>query len=145
MTTIAYRAGILAADSQGTDDDHGGRTKTTKIFKIRDCIAAFAGDVAEGHVFMKWLRKGKPEDEKPTFDKDEFEGVTLDANGLWFWDWNFIPVPLEDEFCAIGSGAAFAIGAMEAGASAIEAVEIAIRRDTGSGGKIVSYAVADLV
>ena len=53
-----------------------------------------------------------------------------DATGLWK-----SPILL-DRVYAIGSGSPFAFAAMDMGANAYKAVEMAAKRDTSTGGKI---------
>ena len=51
-----------------------------------------------------------------------------------------IHLPLKN-FLAIGSGADYALGALDRGADASDAVETAIRFDVSSGGKVESYFI----
>jgi len=53
----------------------------------------------------------------------------LNATGLWK-----LPVLLDRPY-AIGSGTSYAFAAMDMGASAVKAVEMAARRDTNTGGR----------
>lgn len=54
-----------------------------------------------------------------------------------------LPVELEPQIVAMGSGGDIAIGAMEFGATAMEAVACAIRRDAFSGGNIHHMKLGD--
>jgi ATP-dependent protease HslVU (ClpYQ) peptidase subunit len=52
-------------------------------------------------------------------------------------------MPLDGRSCdAIGSGEEYAIGAMDAGLSAKDAVKIACNRDIYSGGRIRTFKIA---
>lgn len=56
------------------------------------------------------------------WDDEEHEGM-----------WIVEVIPIRDHFAAIGSGAAYAYGALEAGRSPTDAVRIACRRDSACG------------
>ena len=52
------------------------------------------------------------------------------------WENGHGPLLLQEEFAATGSGKDIAFGAMHMGATAVEAVEAAIRWDASCGGKV---------
>ena len=52
--------------------------------------------------------------------------------------------PLEGEFHALGAGQPAALAAMHMGASAVKAVEIAIKLDKNSGPPVMSLCLADI-
>lgn len=69
---------------------------------------------------------------------DDINGLLIDLRGkLWIYEGN-IWQKVEAKYYAIGSGSVFATAAMDAGASAIKAVRIGIKRDPYSGGKITT-------
>lgn len=142
MTTIAYRAGILAADSQVTysgDESAGSRKhRCQKLFRKKafggEVIIATAGEGAPGMLFVDWYgKKGKP---PAVLADSEFTCLVLDEDGLWEFDNYCRAEPITEEFYAIGSGAKVALGAMHHGASAREAVEIAKLVDPYTGGEV---------
>ena len=59
--------------------------------------------------------------------------VELDKDGLWMWDKNLVRLEVRNKFYAIGTGAQYAMGAMEAGATPAEAVKISARYDEHTG------------
>lgn len=141
MTTIVIRDGILAADTMILS---GGRAYGTmrKIARSRDgWWAAGAGDAAVISAFLKWIEtrslglikppfKGLPE----AWDKSGM--LLMDLSGsMYFYEGHSI-VSFNAPFAAEGSGSDIAIGAMEMGADAIEAVRVAIKHDPASGGEI---------
>jgi hypothetical protein len=68
-------------------------------------------------------------------DEDLYAAVNLywtDMNPEWMH---------KDTIIALGSGREFALGAMDAGASAIEAVRISSKRDIYTGGRIHAYNI----
>lgn len=134
MTTIAYRDGILAADGRTSIGSTIFTDNARKIIRLSDgALFALAGDVAYTGPMLEAL-----EDEAPLPDKDgAFTAIIVETSGaLRFYEGAGGFIAVDDPFAAFGSGADFAYGAMEMGASAEEAVRVACRRDSGSGGKI---------
>lgn len=82
-----------------------------------------------------WFDRGTPVGEKPSFRNEDSAFFHIDKDGLcWHYGSDLRcdnqPWPAK---VAMGSGGELAWGAMHHGASAIEALKIAIRFDTGSG------------
>lgn len=136
MTTIAYRAGILAADTrviQGSSII--GRA--TKIVRRDDgALAGGAGDLPWVQAFHRWFLEGADGDPPPV--EDGSKGVIIIRNK---------PIEMFEEggafefrppYFAFGSGKEFALGAMFAGASAPEAVKAAMNFDPGTGGRVMT-------
>lgn len=138
MTTIAFKDGILAADSRAiigdifVDNDK-------KIHESKGKYYAGSGASGEIKAFIEWKEVGVDEDDRPCVDslsgllvlnKNTFSCDMYDCTGEKVIE--DIQGPM-----AIGSGMAAAMGAMYAGASAVEAVEIAKRLDINSGGNVV--------
>lgn len=134
MTTITFKDGVLAADSQATRDN----TRTgfaTKLFRLDDGErAALLGCAADAYALLDWYRAGK---DRPQPEAKEGSLVVVEAGGeiMIYQDGYHQPAPTAP-FHAWGSGMDFALGAMWAGASAKEAVEIAVGLDTYSGGPV---------
>lgn len=142
MSTIAFRAGVMAADSLITAGDmRCGETK--KIARgAKGTIGGAAGGLSDSALFVSWVEKDC-EPEPPPFEGD-LDGIVVLRDGRTFYvGKSGALVPFRAEFTAVGSGEKFAMGAMMAGASAAEAVRIAVTLDTGSGGEIVTMACED--
>lgn len=158
MTTIAYRAGVLAADSMESIDSDGGgsryRRSCTKIFRkmVEDpatgtgyeILVAMAGDSYPSMVFLdwypgiRWFRySGFEVPEVPemlkhtdgTFDALILEPDADDYLHLYESDVHCRPVEITDEFWAVGSGCKAAMAAMLLGKSALDAVKVAAEID----------------
>lgn len=143
MTTIAFKNGVIAADSQVTVESEGGGARnfnTRKLFPatvdIRgaktDVILATAGESAPGSLFVEAWGSGKTLTECRelfTYSEADFSILVVSPEGLFEVDKWCVLEPVYEPFYAIGSGSKLAMGAMEAGASAARAVEIACRRD----------------
>jgi hypothetical protein len=137
VTTIAYREGILAADSQYTyESEAGGHRKhpCPKLYRkeTKDgapVIIATQGDGSAGLVFVDWYGTGKKPPRILTDNLPDFTCLVLKRDGLYEYDAYCRPYKIELEFYAIGSGAKAALGAMHMGASAERAVEVACEID----------------
>lgn len=147
MTTIAYRDGVIAADSRGTDDNyHPGIYRCEKLFRAGDDIIATAGDDTTGMIFVDWYTartkgaKLKPPSRLIDGEAD-FCCLVLKKDGLYWCDKWCRLNKIFDEFYAIGSGAAYAMGAMAHGASAAEAVKTAMRWDPHTGGEVTQLTL----
>lgn len=140
MTTIAYRAGVLAAD---TAMNCGGVrvSRSRKVGQSRHGLAAACGASAFGQAFLAWVAGGgaldprSPDRPKPG---DNDEGVLIRPDGSIVVYEDAGALDIDAPYYAAGSGYAIALGAMHAGASAEEAVRAAIAHDVYSGGEVES-------
>ncbi len=140
MTTICWRDDVIASDSQFSDGNIASKGK--KLFRLGKLAIGFAGDVSDGYQLVEFL-KSKDEEEEPPKLSDDFEAIAMNmkTGKCVYFDKQLIQVPIADKFTAIGTGSELAIGAMEYGASAVEAVKIAILRDINSGGRVAVIRV----
>jgi len=147
MTTIAIEDGVVASDSMmvGFFIDQVNVVKIKKIKRISDgqtVIAGGSGTLSEVHQFMDWIAHScKKEDYISMGDRNSTLFV-LDKEGVWSYDTYYKPI-YSGKVSALGSGAQFAMGAMMAGATAEEAVRIAIELDTNSGRDVVTLRLED--
>ena len=141
MTTIVYRDGCLAGDGRETIiEEHESsmvdNDVCVKVFRLEDGRLFGASKTSENcYRLHESLVKGHP---TPKLLDDDINGLLIDLKGrIWFYEgymWRQIKQP----YYAIGSGARFAIPALDAGASAILACKIGMKRDPFSGGKLTS-------
>lgn len=150
MTVIAYRAGVMACDSCWS---HNG-TQVASMSKIKrlssGALLGQAGD-NDARAIVDLLDKVKDPKHLPSRQalmstRQDFTGLlALPRGGLWLittckFDAEWFPTDDDDDigvwlaatmggYAAVGSGADVAIGAMDAGASARRACEIACGRD----------------
>lgn len=144
VTTIAFRNGVFAADSQVTvQTDEGGSRKfrCEKLYRkeTKDgahVIIATAGESSPSLIFVDWYGSGKrpPKEIAGT----DFTCLVLRRDGLFEYDGYCRGDKVLEDFYAIGSGAKAALGAMHMGATAEQAVEIACRIDPYSAPPIVT-------
>lgn len=150
MTTIAYKAGIIAADSRETyTTDAGGSTvnRCEKLFRKkvgkRDVIIGTAGGSYASMIFVDWYGSGKPPPEV-LLDLDleeDFDVLILDHGKVFTCNHLCRPVEVIDPFCAVGSGRKAALAAMHCGRSAREAVRIACLIDPYSALPLTTMSV----
>lgn len=122
MTTIAYKDGVLAADTRVTQDDTI-LPNASKIARDYPYSTAFCGALKVRQDFSQHRDFSKLPDDG--WESINGNGILRDSDGAT------LTIPKGD-FWAIGSGAHFALGAMAAGATPEEAVKIAARYDTGT-------------
>lgn len=132
MTTVCTDGKVMAADGRLTGSFIIQRNHK-KIFKLIDgSIIGFCGECRCWQAMVDWLNGGT----KPEFKKGEFTGLILYPNGdIFTIDEELHKAKVSAPF-AIGSGRDFAMGAMLFGAAPAEAVKVAIKLDTSSGGKV---------
>lgn len=150
MTTIAYRNGILAADSRETTSDESAGDyagKCVKLLRLKllpPTIVALQGDSGAGMAWLDWYGKGQTDEALAAHiraTQADFTAVVLSKAGLWVWDSWLIPQRVTTKFYAVGSGTKAALGALHMGASAVQAVKVACKIDPWSAPPIVSMSL----
>lgn len=134
MTTVAYRAGVLAADRQTGENGWINPFGVEKVFAIAgQKVAAVTGDYAEAVKLVDWLRV--PKGERPSLG-DNSRVIVLDGRdkltvyeGGWFFG-------IQAEYAAWGSGMPAATAALIMGADARRAVEVASMVDESTSSEI---------
>lgn len=135
MTTIATDGKTMAGDGMITENDHVCLTDHVKVRRLSDGrLVGFCGNVYNWDEFASWLDR-KATDAPPKVH-DGFGCIILypggsirscDEHGRTFPE--LAPV-------AIGSGARFALAAMDLGMNAEDALKYTCTRDIYSGGEI---------
>lgn len=138
MTTVAVRGGFMAADTQATDGGGIKCTKTQKIFVANDCVIGICGALFDALVFVEWFKDPK-KNRKPCLSNEaDFLALVLRPDRrVELWTANLVPNEVTEDYYAIGSGGAVAMGAMYCGATAEKAVEAAIKWDGNTGGTVI--------
>jgi ATP-dependent protease HslVU (ClpYQ) peptidase subunit len=132
MTTIAWDGRTLAADRQTTWG--GTPTRTRKIFRAinedgREVIYGCAGLTHECSAYTRWIRG---EIAAPAFT--DISVLSIDRKGrIWHTNQSMHWIQIKVKYWAIGAGCDYALGAMAAGKSAIEAVKIESKFDVHTG------------
>jgi hypothetical protein len=130
MTTLAYRDGVLAADSRGIRERAIVAGNLTKVWKLDDGrLVGYVGDVATASKFVRALRD---QAELPQL-VDTIVVVIGDKITVYQDDSHYDD---DCEFSAWGTGAQAALAAFYMDATAEKAVEVATRIDANSGGPV---------
>ena len=137
MTVIAYKNGILASDtavwSRSVCIGH-----VEKIIRTPGGImAGSCGDSVSGDQFRQWVLSGRKKRWEPP--STEIEAIVIEKDGTVtrYYGASKTPYTAESPFYAIGCGYELALGAMAAGATAEDAVKIAIKYHSHCGGKVI--------
>jgi hypothetical protein len=144
VTTIAFKDGILAADSQVTM----GNTKLISSDKItvlnKDTIIACSGDVNTIILVERFFSQPDWEDKiyaPPELPKNkdgeiEVDGILISKGRAFVFYESVIPEPLGHPFYAVGTGWKFAMAAMHLGMSAPDAIAFAAQFDVYTNDKV---------
>ena len=136
MTIIAYKDGVLAADSGTWSDGRCQRCAFPKITRGPDgSLWALTGKEADAWFLREWVLAGADEAKPPTFLEkgDDAPCVILVRPDDRLWSIKFewrATLTVQRGCWGEPSAAHFCEGAMEAGLSAPEAVELTTRHHT---------------
>ena len=136
MTTIVWRSGVLATDSQATlGGDTISMSGLTKIHRLK-CgeLAAGCGVTAKITIAVKALEEGS---KLPNLNDATIIYVMPHGDITVYENSGSYTVSGKD-FYAWGSGMSPALGALHVGANAAEAVAAACKVDPFSGGSVQS-------
>lgn len=134
MTTIAFdKQGYIAWDSQVTVGTDRLPYAVDKVWIADGKLYAFAGDLGRLDAVIDWHRSGAVAEEAP---KGNWAILVVRKRGAQvFTNDAVFPSKVTPPF-AMGSGEKYALGALDAHASAFDAVRIAKKRDTNTGGRV---------
>ena len=149
MTVIAWDGRYIASDSQS---EYGGLLGScAKLWRGTDydpgAVVGIVGAYRSSKLVADWFATGADRGAFPKLlevDRD-CAGVIVVDSELLVTTFEGSPCPIEEQLSiyAWGSGGDMAVGAMEHGASAMEACAIACRRMSGCGGNIMYCDMAD--
>lgn len=138
MTTIAYRDGVLAADSGNWHSNVLYRS-ALKVARGPDgSLHGVTGSAADAETYIRWVQSGmegdapKPDAINREEGRSAFIALVVPPSGDLVRVWT--AYGWEDhhgvQFMAVGAGSEMAIGAMAAGATAEQAVAIVAEHST---------------
>lgn len=143
MSVVAWDGKTIAADRQMTAGSLILRTSKIRRLLNGD-IVAWTGAMENGMAVAQWYEAGADPARWPESQKGEDWSrlVVIPAKGRPFL-FEQLPIKqvIQDGRAAWGSGRDFAMGAMEMGASAVEAVKVAARLCTTCGMGVDSFRV----
>lgn len=139
MTTIAYKDGVMAADSRAYSGDSTPIGHKTKIHRLEDGSLIGVSSCKPGvpETFIKWVREGANIDKTPNMVMDFLAlhvkpTITGDAE-ITFYNSCFVAAgPVFGPYFSIGSGEKYALGAFSMGADAVQAIQAACMHDAWS-------------
>ncbi|MHB1371985.1 MAG: hypothetical protein ACYCW7_17560 [Pseudomonadaceae bacterium] len=140
MTTIAWDGDTLAADRCSWSG--GARRTVRKAFKItmkdgETYLCAFFGSGEFAHAVMEWMTgtlSTPPDCSSFGVDPETACAVVIDKKKrIWLLGARLRYMRMREKKFAVGAGHEFAWGALEAGASAKQAVMIAAKRSDYAG------------
>lgn len=135
MTVIAYRDGIMAADSAVWGDqiivEH-----VRKIWRLADgSLFGCSGRLCDAQACADWLLNGG--DKPAPAEKGYFTALVAAPDGVVRRiEWDMRPFEITGPYHTCGAHMEFLHGAMAAGASAEEAVRLAIRYGDSAAGEV---------
>lgn len=138
MTTIAYRDGIMAADSRAYAGDRRPIGFKQKIRRLANggLFAATSKNPGMTDRLYRWVEEFGVEKDHPE-ELDVGALVIMPGGAVWYYAGHrSFTGPLTADFFTIGSGEDYAVAAMSMGATAIEAVKIAMQHDVFTAGPI---------
>lgn len=147
MTTIAWDGKTLAGDRCSWSG--AARRQVRKVYRIKasdgkDFLVGFCGDGAFALAVLAWMRGlgEKPSYREFGVSPDTQCAMVIDKElKVWGVGASLTYYRFDETMMAMGGGQEFAWGALEAGATAARAVEIAIKRSdyAAFGVDIVSF------
>jgi len=144
MSVVAWDGKTLAADRQGTHGDFPGEYPKSR--KIQQGIhyghvVAWTGDLDRCEALARWYEEGANIEKLPQFQKSEdwCQLIVADSKSVKWYQREGIYFYANTPFMAWGCGRDLAIGAMAHGASAEEAVKIAINHNIYCGFGVDKY------
>lgn len=122
MTTIIATANRMLADSYVTWDSP---FLTSKIYKVGKTLCGYCGeDMGNCLKLIEWLSNGAKKKDKPQIKGDNAV-VQIDGKKIIMWDKHLVPILIIQPVYTMGSGGQYAMGAIAAGATLLQAMEIA--------------------
>lgn len=135
MTVICWDGKTLAADKQMTN----GMTRmtVTKLYRANGCLVGITGCPSAGMETLQWFRDGAKPADYPPANRSDSGGASLVvvSRDLQVVKYEKSPYAyaIDGKFCAFGCADESAMVAMDLGASAVRAVELASKYNTGCG------------
>lgn len=145
MSVVAWDGKTLAADRQATCA--GLRTPTSKMCVTKSEIIAWTGDSDKGRLLADWYLSGADKTTWPKQQEDKDGWVRMivaSASGCKVYEMTPYPLIVHAPFAAWGSGRDYAYGALEMGADARRAVEVANIHSIECGFGVEAYDLEEL-
>lgn len=134
MTTCVWDGEFICADTRsitGTVIDQGA---CQKIFQKNNVFCAVAGDIAEATIVVKRLLMPEKNSEEDSYivDSGDWQIMLVSESRCEYYGGTMLPAPMTTPF-AIGTGGSFALAALLAGKTGLQAIRLACKMDACSG------------
>jgi len=140
MTTIVYRDGVLAGDTQVSEGSYPVGFQT-KVKRFRGLLYGSSGSDGLTVAFERWLRAGMHGEPPPLKGANATADFYIFPGGdLCVWFHADGVTAIRAPWFAFGCGSSFAKGALVMGAGAVEAVKAACALDPWTGGEVTSVS-----
>lgn len=145
MTTIVYRAGVMAADSRVGHGELIYEDAYPKLYRLDDgAVAGFACQLYQVRAWIDWYHRGREPGALPQAFTDYCNVLVAYPDGpVDEYQGSYVAPRVEREMYTIGSGWHAARAAMLMGATAAQAVEVAKMVDKNSGGDVQIMRVTE--
>lgn len=145
MTVIAWDGEVLATDTQCTMGNAKYNSPKAWYESVggQACIISGVGTLKNIHRHKEWVMKNDPSIEFPygALENHYYQFILVTKNGLLRYEGTPYPILHGVNACAFGEASDFAYGALAMGATAVEAVQVAIKYSHCCGGNVESYSL----
>ena len=145
MTVIAWDGEVLATDTQCTLGNAKYQSPKAWYESVGGsaCIITGVGALKNIHRHKEWVIKNDPSIEFPyrELETHYYQFILVTKNGLLRYEGTPYPIEHGVNACAFGEASDFAYGALAMGATAVEAVQVAIKYSHQCGGNVESYSL----
>ena len=154
MTIIVYKSGVMASDGRVSEDSTIFTNRHQKIHRLKSGgLIGVAGDADTSDLvnLLNSLRKPLPAHKQLAALEYEFDSIFVKPDKTVFVlqsgrdkEANKYVTgifEIKEPFIAVGSGKDLAIGALDRGASAEQAVKTAIKYDSNCGGPVQVFSL----
>lgn len=147
MTVIAWDGEVLATDTQCMMGNAKYQAPKAWYESVggQACIISGVGTLRSIHRHKEWLIKNKNGDGVPFPYADlhhhYYQLILIDREGLSRYEGTPYPIRHGVNACAFGEASDFAYGALAMGATAVEAVRVAMNYSNQCGGNIESFSL----
>lgn len=130
MTTIiAVRNVGLYSDSICS---YGINFSSPKLFTCKKWIMGGSGKAVTLELFAQWLSSNR----KGSIKLKGLAALVMDKDRIYLYHGCTVPIEIQDDVYAVGTGAMAVMAAMAMGANPQQALDVAAKLDTMTGGKM---------
>lgn len=137
MTVLTCDGETVAADSMATADEQKFRSLKPKLVRKRGVLFGFFGAESGRRVLIEWYLAGADPDDLPPGLGGTWHMVVFHRTHAVVYHKELLYGDDYEYPCAFGSGGQFAMGALSAGATAVEAARIACKHCSTCGGPVI--------